>query len=102
MCQKFPLVVQRRTRYNKNMEIVIPNESLRKSVNTLLEAFPIMSPSLFGTGSPKKPFQSYLVLLRFCDFFAKSNLTAFSNKGAKKKRNFEDFDQILLTVTLNI
>ena len=77
MCQKFPLVVQRRTRYNKNMQIVIPNESLRKSVNTLLEAFPIMSPSFFGTGSPKKPFQSYLVLLRFCDFFRQIKLNCF-------------------------
>ena len=45
MCQKFPFVVQCKTRYKQKY----PERKPSENVNTLQEAFPIMTPSLFGT-----------------------------------------------------
>ena len=59
MCQKFPLVVQSKTQYKQKYVNRDPERKPLENVNTLLEAF-LMTPSLFGTGSPKKLFQSYL------------------------------------------
>lgn len=50
--------------------------------------------------NPKIYFQLFLVIfLRF--FFQQIKLNYFLTKEQKKKKNFENFDQILLTVTLN-
>ena len=49
MCQKFPFAVQRKTRYKQKYANRDPKRKPSENVNTLQEAFPIMTPSLFGT-----------------------------------------------------
>ena len=49
MCQKFPFVVQCKTRYKQKYANRDPERKPSENVNTLQEAFPIMTPSLFGT-----------------------------------------------------
>ena len=49
MCQKFPFVVQCKTRYKQKYANRDPERKLSENVNTLQEAFPTMKPSLSGT-----------------------------------------------------
>ena len=63
MGRKFPLVVQCRTRYKQKYANRDPERKPSENANTFLEAFPIMTPPLFCTGSPEKLFQSYLASL---------------------------------------
>lgn len=68
-------------------------------VNTLLKAFPIMTHFALHYRFPQKFFQLFLaIFLRF--FPQQIKLNYFLTKE-QKKTNFENFDQILLTVTLN-
>ena len=46
--------MQCKTRYKQKYANRDPEQKPSKKVNTLQEAFPIMTYSLFGTGSPNK------------------------------------------------
>ena len=70
MWKKFPFVVQCKMRCKQNMQI-----NILWKMSTLLEAFLIMTPSLFGAGPPKTfSLLHLLFFLRFCNLFS-SNYT---------------------------
>ena len=72
---------------NKNLQIVIPSESLRKTSTLFWRPFRLWHLRSSVLVPHKKLFQSYLALIfKIFNFCAKLNLTAFSNQTAKNTK----------------
>lgn len=81
------------------MQIKIQDESPQQWSILCWRPFPLWHILPFITGFPKNSFSCSLQ--SFYDFFPQQIKLNYFLTKEQKKTNFENFDQILLTVTLN-